>query len=81
MALNVGVEDLNCMLGKKAFMEMFVILDQSEPGLQQLVICFHVHHVIFIKLRERKIHKAMDIEDGRDNKSHIATHTFYKFFH
>lgn len=34
MALNVGIKDLNSMLGKETFMEMFVILDQSKPRFQ-----------------------------------------------
>lgn len=29
VALNIGIENLNRMLSKKAFMEMLVILDQS----------------------------------------------------
>lgn len=50
MALNVGIKDLNSMLGKETFMEMFVILDQSKPRFQQLIICLHIYHVIFVKL-------------------------------
>lgn len=52
MALNVGIKDLNSMLGKETFMEMFVILYQSKPRFQQLIICFHIYHVIFVKLKE-----------------------------
>ena len=64
------------MLGKKAFMEMFVILDQSQPGLQQLVVRLHVDHVIFIKLEGKKFHKttAKEILGEYYNKSHIAMH-------
>lgn len=58
MALNVGIEHLNCVLGEKAFVEMLVILDQRQPGLQQPVVCFHVHHVVFIQLRAKDIHKT-----------------------
>lgn len=54
MALNVGIKDLNSMLGKETFMEMFVILDQSKPRFQQLIICLHIYHVIFVKLKEMK---------------------------
>lgn len=50
MALNVRIKDLNSMLGKETLMEMFVILYQSKPRFQQLIICFHIYHVIFIKL-------------------------------
>lgn len=58
MALNIGIEHLNCVLGEKAFVEMLVVLDQRQPGLQQPVVCFHVHHVVFIQLRAKDIHKT-----------------------
>lgn len=61
MALNIGIKDLNSMLGKETFMEMFVILDQSKPRFQQLIICLHIYHVIFVKLQEMK------------KKSHLIT--------
>lgn len=54
MALDVRIKNLNSMLGKEAFMEMFVILYQSKPGFQELVICLHVYHVVFVKLRKQK---------------------------
>lgn len=52
MALDVRIENLNGVLRKEAFMEMFVILHQSKPGFQELVVGFHIHHVVFIKLTE-----------------------------
>lgn len=69
VALNIGIENLNCMLSKKTFMEMFIILDQSQPGLQQFIIRFHVYHVILIKLKEKSIHKT-----NGQCKSYIAIH-------
>lgn len=53
MALDVRVKHLDGMLCKKAFMEMFIILHQCEPRFKQLIISFHVHHIIFVKLKSR----------------------------
>lgn len=54
VALYVGVEHLDRVLREKALMEMLVVLHQSQPGLQQLVVGLHVHHVILVELRERR---------------------------
>lgn len=72
MALNVGIKDLNSMLGKETFMEMFVILYQRKPRFQQLVICFHIYHVIFVKLQEIK---------ETDRKSYSSTKPVHTYIH
>ena len=58
MALNVGIEHLDCVLGEKAFMEVLVILYQRQPGFQQPVVRLHVYHVVFVQLEGRGIHKT-----------------------
>ena len=75
MALNIGIEHLNCVLGEKAFMEMLVVLDQRQPGLQQSVIRFHVHHVVFIQLRAKDIHKTDGQRVRRTSQQAFHSHT------
>lgn len=55
MTLDVGVEDLDGGLDKTASREMLVVLDEGQPGLQDLVIGLHVDHVVLIQLRRRRI--------------------------
>lgn len=52
VTLNVGVEDLHSRLDKAAAGEVLILLYQREPRLQQLVICFHINHIILIQLKE-----------------------------
>lgn len=52
VTLNVGVEDLHSWLNKAATGEVLILLYQREPRLQQLVIRFHINHVIFIQLKQ-----------------------------
>lgn len=54
VTLDVGVEDLHGRLDKAAPGEVLVLLHQRQPGLQQLIICLHVHHVILIQLQEKR---------------------------
>lgn len=70
MALNVGIEHLDCVLGEKAFMEVLVILYQRQPGFQQPVICLHVHHVVFVQLGGRGIHKTDTSEMSHHRQVH-----------
>lgn len=55
VTLDVGVEDLDGGLDKTASREMLVVLDEGQPGLQDLVIGLHVDHVVLIQLRGRRI--------------------------
>lgn len=52
MTLNVGVKDLHSWLDKAAPGEVLILLYQGEPRLQQLVICLHINHVVFVQLKE-----------------------------
>lgn len=54
VTLDVGVEDLHGRLDKAAPGEVLVLLHQRQPGLQQLIICLHVHHVILIQLEKKR---------------------------
>lgn len=54
VTLDVGVEDLHSRLDEAAPGEVLILLDQCQPGLQQLIICLHVHHVILIQLEKKK---------------------------
>lgn len=54
VALDIGVENLNRVLREEALVEVRVVLDQRQPGLQQPVVGFHVSHVILIQLGESR---------------------------
>lgn len=55
VTLDVRVEDLDGGLDKTASREMLVVLDERQPGLQNLVIGLHVDHVVLIQLRKKWI--------------------------
>lgn len=50
VTLDVGVEDLDGGLDEAAAGEVLVVLDEREPGLQQLVVGLHVDHVVLVQL-------------------------------
>lgn len=55
VTLDVRVEDLDGRLDKAAAGEMLLVLNECQPGLEQLVVGLHVNHVILIQLsRDRK---------------------------
>lgn len=55
VTLDVRVEDLDGRLDKAAAGEMLLVLNERQPGLEQLVVGLHVNHVILIQLsRDRK---------------------------
>lgn len=50
VTLDVRVEDLDGRLDKAATGEMLLVLNERQPGLEQLVVGLHVNHVILIQL-------------------------------
>lgn len=54
MTLDVRVEDLDGRLHEAASRKVLLVLDEREPGLQQLVVGLHVDHVVFVQLGERE---------------------------
>lgn len=72
MTLDIRVEDLDRRLHKAASRKMLLVLNERQPGLQQLVVGLHVNHVVLVQLRGRQ---QVDVNKTVSTTSRITPHT------